>query len=142
MNPIFQEALAVVFSVLGAVLTTLIGIYIPRIIAVAERLAHIRLTEQQVASLNAAANTGAALLTQKLRDGVLTVQHLTPTSPTVLAEAAAALSRVPDAAAGQQTSVQGFANVIAARVGQPVLPAVPAVPVGAPAGPILVKAQP
>jgi hypothetical protein len=116
MNPIFQSILEALLTALGTALTGLILYYTPRVVAAIEAKLHIQLTDQQVAALSAAAQTGANALTAKIRTGLLTPAHIDPTNPVVVEQATAALARVPDAAKGQQMTVPAMAAVIASRV--------------------------
>jgi hypothetical protein len=116
VEPIFREILDSALAGMATVITGLFAFYVPRIITAVQNKLNIQLTQQQIASLSAAATTGAALLTQKIRAGELKPTGITPTSPAVIEQASAALKRVPAAAAGQATTVDALAAVIAARV--------------------------
>jgi hypothetical protein len=103
-------------ALIGLVLTTLIGVYVPRAIAAFERKTGIVETQQQRDAIMGAVQTAAGLLQAQLNQGLLKVSDLRPSSAVVLQQAAAALDRVPQAAQAQGTTTSAAAVMIAARV--------------------------
>ena len=110
--PIVQAIIGVV----GVVITTLAGIYIPKAIAAVERRTHIALTGQERAAIQSAVLTAAGLVQNKLDTGLLKPRDITPTNATVVAETDRALAAVPGAVAAQGTSLETAAAMVAARV--------------------------
>jgi hypothetical protein len=110
--PVFQAIIATI----AAVITGLIGIYVPKAIAAFEKRTGVLVTDQQRAAVQGAMTTAAGLLQTKLDQGVLRISDITPTSPAVLAEATAAIARVPESAAAQGTTPLAAAQIVVARV--------------------------
>lgn len=108
LGPIIQALIAGI----ALVMTTLIGIYVPKAIAAFEARTGIHLTDQQRAQVMGAAVTGAGILRTKLDQGVLQLEHIAVTNPDVLAEAQAAIDRVPVAAGALGKSVPSMAATI------------------------------
>lgn len=129
--PVIQAVIAGI----ALVLTTLIGIYVPKAIAAFERRTGVAVTDQERAAVMGAVTTAAGLLQTKLDQGVLKIGDITPTSPAVVGEANKALDRVPDSAAAQGTTAMAAAAMIAARVDTSPKPPVVIVPVPATAAP-------
>lgn len=110
--PIIQSCIAL----LAAVITGLIGIFVPRAIAAFERRTGVLVTDQERAALMSAVTTGTGLLQTRLDLRLLRPVDILPGSPAVVKEAELALARVPDAAAGQAATIDTTAAMIAARV--------------------------
>ena len=100
----------------GVVITALIGIFVPKGIAAFERRTGVAVTDQERTAVMGAVTTAAGLLQTKLDQGILHVSDVTPGSPAVVAEAQAALSRVPNSAINQGVTREAAATMIAARV--------------------------
>lgn len=105
-----------IIGVAGAVIATLIGIFVPRAIAAFEKRTHIAVTEQERAAVLAAVTTAAGLLQSKLDVGLLRARDVTPTNSQVMMAANTALLAVPQAAAAQGTTIEAASAMIAARV--------------------------
>jgi hypothetical protein len=131
--PIFQALIAAA----ALVLTTLTGIYVPKLIAAFERRTDVVVTDQERASVMQSITTATGLIQTRIDQGLLKVSEVSPVNPVVLKEASAALARVPDSATAQKTSVDAAAAMIVARVDtSPKVQPVAALPVpGAFAGP-------
>jgi len=105
-----------IIGAVGIVITTLAGIYIPRVLAAVEKRTHIALTDQERAAIQSAVVTAAGLVQNKLDTGVLRPRDITPGNAVVMAETDRALASVPGAVAAQGTSLETASAMVAARV--------------------------
>lgn len=112
----FQPIIQAVIALIAAVLTGLIGIFVPRAIAAFEARTGVAVTDQERSAIMGAVTTAAGILQTKLDQGVLKIGDITPTSRAVVDEASAALNRVPTSAANQGTTASAAAAMIVARV--------------------------
>ena len=125
-SPILQAVMAVIASVI----TGLIAIFVPRAIAAIEARTKVQITDQERQAVFAALQTAAGIIKTKLDQGVLKIGDITPGNPAVVAQAQAALARVPDSAAAQGTTPVSAAEIIVGRVNtSPVLPVIVVPPV-------------
>jgi hypothetical protein len=127
LEPILQSIAAGI----GVIITALIGIYVPRLIASLETQTGIQLTAQQQATVLGAATTAAGILQTQLDQGVLKLEHITVDNPAIVAQAAAAVARVPAAAAALDKSVPSMAATIVGLVDTSPKPPTIVVPVTA-----------
>lgn len=123
-GPIAQALIGAV----GMVFTTLAGIYIPAALRSFERRTNIALTEQERAAIQAAVQTAAGLVQNKLDTGVLRARDITPQNAAVMLAADAALATVPNAAAAQGIALETASAMVAARVDLAPKPVVAVVP--------------
>ena len=105
-----------IIGAVGIVITTLAGIYVPKVLAAMERRTHIALTDQERAAIQSAVVTAAGLVQNKLDTGVLRPKDITPGNAVVMAETDRALASVPGAVAAQGTSLETASAMVAARV--------------------------
>jgi hypothetical protein len=112
LAPIIQAIIAAI----ALAMTTLVGIYVPKAIAAFTTRTGIQLTDQQRATVMGAATTAAGIIRTQLDQGVLKLEHITVDNPAVLAQAQAAIARVPDAAAALSKSVPSMAETIVGLV--------------------------
>ena len=107
---------APIFSALIAgcalAITGLIGVLVPRAIAAFERRTGVALTDQQRAAVMQAARTQAGIVETMLQQRVLQLSQVKADNPEMVAQARAALSRVPDAAAAVGTTPAAMAAII------------------------------
>lgn len=94
----FAPAIQAVAAGIAVVLTTLIGILVPKAITAFETRTGIQLTDQQQSQVMAAAQTAAGLLETKMDQGALKLEDVSPAHPAVMLAAMTALSRLPDEA--------------------------------------------
>jgi hypothetical protein len=137
---LFAPIIQAVLTGIALLITTLIGIYVPRAIAAVEARTGIQVSAQMQATVMQAATTAAGILQTKLDQGVLKITHINVTDPTVAAEAVAALARVPDAAAAMNKSLPSMIETIVGLVdtapkptvlltaAPPLVPLVPRIP--------------
>lgn len=130
----FAPIIQAVIAALAAVITGLIGVFVPRAIAAFERRTGVLVTDQERAALMSAVTTGTGLLQTRLDLRLLRPVDILPGNAVVLKEAVAALARVPEAAVGQGTTIDTAAAMIAARVDTTPRPVVVAAPVPLAAG--------
>lgn len=123
-------ALQSVEAVFAAVILGLISIYVPKLLAAFTARTGVQISAAQVASVQGAAVTGAGILQTKIDQGILSIGHITVGDPAVVEEAAAAIARVPDAAAAINKSPTSMAETIIGLVDTTPRPAL-AVPVAA-----------
>lgn len=112
LTPIVQPILAVI----GAVIAGLLAIYVPRALTLLQARTKIELTDQQRATVLGAVQTAAGMIETRLDQGVLQVARIDIANPTVRAEAAAAISAVPLAAAALTMTVDGVARMIVGAI--------------------------
>lgn len=105
-----------VVSLISLILTGLITLYLPRAISAFERRTGYQLADQQRASIMSAAMTAKGIIETKIDQGLMQVSNVTVTHPEVIAEAQAAISRVPDAATALKKSVPSMAETIVGLV--------------------------
>jgi hypothetical protein len=125
----FAPIIQAVIAGIATVITGLIAVYVPRGIAAFEARTQVHITDQERAAIMSAVTTGAGILQTKLDQGILRIGDITPDNKTVVAEAAAALNRVPTAAGNQGTTTSAAAAMIVARVDTSPKPPVAVVPV-------------
>ncbi len=134
-QPFFQALI----GLCAAVITGLGAIYIPRAIAAYEAATGVQVTAQDRAAVYAAADTAANLLRAQVDRGLLDLAHATsPDSPAVIEHAKAAIERVADSAATQNTTPQAMQEIIAGRVAGTPQVDVAAMPVRRPLPPELI----
>jgi hypothetical protein len=124
----WQPVIQAIIAGIALVMTTLIGIYVPKAIAAFEKRTGVAVNDQERAAVMNAVTTAAGILQSKLDQGVLKIGDITPTSRAVVLEAHDALERVPTSAANQGTTPAAAAAMIAARVDTSPKPAVVVVP--------------
>lgn len=112
LDPIIQSIIAGI----ALLMTGLIGIYVPKAIAAFERRTGVQVTAQQQATVMGAATTAAGILQTQLDQGLIKLEHIAVDNPDVLAQAAAAVARVPVAAAALDKSVPSMAATIVGLV--------------------------
>jgi hypothetical protein len=105
-----------ILAVTGAVIASLLAIYVPKALAAFQARTNIQLTDQQRATVLGAVRTAAGVIETSLDQGVLRVAHVDIANPTVRAEAAAAINAVPVAAAALNMTVDGVARMIVGAV--------------------------
>lgn len=106
------EIIQGVFATIAAIAVALVGILVPRFITAFERRTGIQLTDQQIAQVTAAAQTAAGILQTKLDQGRISLADVTVNNATVVAQAQAAIARVPHATAALDTTVPSMAETI------------------------------
>jgi hypothetical protein len=135
----FAPIIQTIIAGIAAVIAALISIYVPKAIAAFEARTHIQLTDQQRSQVMSAASTAAGILETQLDQGALKLEHVTPTNPAILAQAQAAIARVPDAAAALNKTVPSMAETIVGLMDTKppvaVLPLAPSAPLATTAGP-------
>jgi hypothetical protein len=113
---LLSQLIQSLMALIGLVLTTLIGIYVPRAIAAFERKTGVIETDQQRAAIMSAVTTAKGLLETQIDQGLLKISDIRPDSPVIQQAAAQALDRVPQAAAAQGTTRDTMTKLIVARV--------------------------
>ncbi len=108
----FAPLIQAIIALLAAIITGMIGIWVPRAIAAFEARTHVALTQQQRDAVRQAALTQAGIIETSLQQGVLKLSQVRENSPEMLAAANAALSRVPESAAAVGISKAAMASVI------------------------------
>ena len=108
----FAPLIQAVIALLAAVMTGLIGIYVPRAIAAFEARTHIALTDQQREAVRGAALTQAGIIETQLQQNILRLSQVRADSPEMLAAAKQALARVPQAAAAVGTTPAAMSAII------------------------------
>jgi hypothetical protein len=104
--------LQVVGIIFGTVATALIGVYLPRAISAFETKTKVELSADQKATIIGAAMTAKGIIETKLDQGVMHLSQISTTNPEVVAQAQAAIARVPDTAAAAKKSVSSMAETI------------------------------
>lgn len=112
----FASLVQAVLAAVAVLLGTLITIYVPRAIAAFEQMSGAALTAQQQETVMTAARTGAGILETMLDQGAVKLEHIKPDNPAVRAQAAAAIARVPTAAAALNKSIPSMAETIVGLV--------------------------
>jgi hypothetical protein len=105
-----------ILAVTGAVIVSLLAIYVPKALAAFQARTEIQLTDQQRATVLGAVRTAAGMVETLLDQGAMRVAHVDIANPTVRAEAAAAINAVPLAAAALNMTVNGVARMIVGAV--------------------------
>jgi hypothetical protein len=105
-----------ILAVIGAVIASLLAIYVPKALAAFQARTNIQLTDQQRAIVLGAVRTAAGMVETSLDQGVLRVAHVEVTNPVVRAQAVAAINAVPIAAAALNMTVAGVARMIVGAV--------------------------
>jgi hypothetical protein len=105
-----------ILAVTGAVIASLLAIYVPKALEAIQARTNIQLTDQQRATVLGAVRTAAGVIETSLDQGVLRVAHVDIANPAVRAEAAAAINAVPVAAAALNMTVDGVARMIVGAV--------------------------
>jgi hypothetical protein len=113
----FAPITQVIIDGVALVLTTLIGIYVPRGIAAFDRRTGIHVTDQQIAAVVGAATTEVGIIKLKLAQGLITLDDIKPDGPAIEKHAAAAIDRVPVSAAAINKSVPSMAETITGMLG-------------------------
>jgi hypothetical protein len=112
LSPIVQPILAVI----GAVITGLLAIYVPKALAAFQARTGIMLTAQQSAAILGFVQTSKGIVETKLDQGALQVAHVNVSNPTILAEAQSILAAAPVAAAGLGMTEAGVPKMIVGAV--------------------------
>jgi hypothetical protein len=89
---------------------------IPWAIRAYQNRTRVQVTDQQRAAVQSALTTAAGLVETRLDQGDLKLSDVVPDHPEILAEASAALARVPDAAAAVGISLNAAAHIVVGRV--------------------------
>jgi hypothetical protein len=113
---LWASIMQTVVAGLGMVVTAMISVLVPRAIAAFETRTGIQLTAQQEAKVLQSAMTAKGILETKLDQRILTIDHIDPSNPAVLSEAAAAIARVPAAAAALGKTTSYMAETIVGMV--------------------------
>ena len=132
LSALMQPVLAVV----GAVMASLLAIYVPKALAAFEKRTGIQLTDQQRAQALGAVQTAAGIIETKLDQGALQVARVSIADPTIRAEAQSAIDAVPVAAAALNLNVDSVSRMIVGKIdtaAHGTAPAPLAAPVQAPA---------
>jgi hypothetical protein len=111
-TPIVQPILAAI----GAVIASLLAIYVPKAIAAFQVRTEIELTDQQRATVLGAVQTAAGMVETKLDQGVMQVAHVNVANEQIRTEARAAMAAVPVATAALNMTVDGVARMIVGAV--------------------------
>src|ERR1019366_10043242 len=112
LTPSVQPILAVI----GAVIAGEIAIWVPKAIAAFSARTGIILTAQQKDTVRGAVQTAAGMIETKLDQGALNHARVNVGDDAVRAEAAAAISAVPVAAAALGMTVDGVSRMIVGAV--------------------------
>jgi hypothetical protein len=88
----------------------------------------VMVTDQQRAAIMGVVTTEAGLIQTDIDHGVVKAADVDVTNPAIIARAASALARAPDARDGQGTSTATAAQMIVARVDTSAKPSVVIVP--------------
>lgn len=107
-TPIVNAGIALI----GLLLTTVISIYVPKAIAAFQARTGVQVTDQERAAIYASAHTAAGIIETQLDQGALKLEHVTPDHPVIVAQAKAAIDRVPDEAKSQNTTDAAMAQII------------------------------
>ena len=105
--------------VIQAITTALVGIIAALAAwAISEFRArtNVQRTDQERAAIYSALQTAAGNLRAQLDQGRIRIGDIRPDSPAVIAQALAALARVPDSATAQKTTPAAAAEIIVGRV--------------------------
>lgn len=113
---VWTPILNALIALIALVMTTLIGIYVPKGIAAFTARTGIILTAQQQQTVKDSANTAKGIVQTMLDQGALKLEHVTPDNPVIVAQARAAIDRVPNAAAAMNKSVPSMAETIVGLV--------------------------
>ena len=105
----------IVQACLGAAALIMTGIVIPWAITAYQQRTGKQITDQQRSAVYSAAQTAGGIIETLLHQGKLSVADVTPDNPAIVKQAYAAVHRVSDAAAAQNTSVADMANLIVGR---------------------------
>ncbi len=112
LTPIIQPILAVI----GAVIASVLAIYIPKALAAFQARTGIQLTDQQRATVLGAVQTAAGVVETKLDQKALSVAQVTVRDPIIRAEALQVIVAVPNAAAALGMTVDGVSRMIVGKV--------------------------
>lgn len=99
-------------GVLATVITGVITIYGPRLIAALQTYTGVVLTENQRQTFLGAAKTAAGILETRLDQGLMGVEHINVTSAAVANQAQAVINAVPTAAAALGMTQAGTARML------------------------------
>jgi hypothetical protein len=113
---LLSQLIQSLMALIGLVLTTLIGIYVPRAIAAFEARTAVHLTQQQRDAIMGAVTTEAGLIQNDLNTGLLKATDIRPNNPVMQQRAAQMLDRVPASAQADGTTRDTAAKLIVARV--------------------------
>lgn len=113
----FAPIIQAIIACIAAVLTGLVGIYVPKAIAAFESRTGVQLTDQQRSTIMDAAHTEVGIIKLKVDQNVLKLSDIKPDNPVIMAHAQAALSRVPQTAAAMNKTVPSMAETIVGMVG-------------------------
>lgn len=105
-----------VLAIAAIVFTAMIKAYVPAALDALQRRTGLALTDQQRATVLGAVQTAAGSIETLLDQGVLTHAHINVANDQIRAEAQAAISAVPDAAASLGMTVDGVARMIVGKV--------------------------
>ena len=112
INVIVQPVLAVI----GAVIASLLAIYVPKILMVLQARIGLQLTDQQRATVLGAVQTAAGIVETKLDQKALAVSQVTISDPAMRAEAQQVITAVPTAAAALGMTVDNVSRMIVGAV--------------------------
>jgi hypothetical protein len=105
-----------ILAAAGAVIASLLAIYVPKGLALLQMRTNIQLTDQQRATVLGAVQTAAGIIETTLDQGAMRLAHVDISNPTVRAQAAATINAVPVAAAALNMTVDGVARMIVGAV--------------------------
>lgn len=117
--PVIAVVVPLVVTGFCGVVTWVFARCMPRVIAAYEQISGVQLDASQQAAIYRAADTAASLIKAQITQGVMHLAHGTdPTHPTIAEHAAAAIARVPEAAAGQGVTQVSMQQIIAGKVAE------------------------
>lgn len=108
LTPIIEPIIALI----GATITGLIAVYVPRALNAFEKRTGIQLTENQRKTVQDAVGTAAGVLETDLDKGALRVAHININNPEIQKQAQAVINAVPKDAAALGMTVDGVARMI------------------------------
>lgn len=108
LTPIIEPIMALI----GATITGLIAVYVPRALNAFEKRTGIQLTENQRKTVQDAVGTAAGVLETDLDKGALRVAHININNPEIQKQAQAVINAVPKDAAALGMTVDGVARMI------------------------------
>lgn len=108
LTPIIEPIMALI----GATITGLIAVYVPRALNAFEKRTGIQLTENQRKTVQDAVGTAAGMLETDLDKGALRVAHINVNNPEIQRQAQAVINAVPQSAAALGMTVDGVARMI------------------------------
>lgn len=128
----FVPVVIAIIAAVGGIIAAMVAKYLPRTLDAVEKRTGVMIAAQDRTAIMSAVTTGVGLLQTRLDLKLLRPVDIHPGSPAVVQEAERALARVPDAVAGEPTSLPIVAAMIAARVDTTPRPVVAPVPAPVP----------